>query len=205
MKRHVLLFVAVVTLMRVSTADAVPITYTQVLTASGSFGGTAFIDALVTLELVADTNTVVVTDSGLFYNFGPASVDIDGVGSATFSGPDMRVVDNPSVQGTGFSDFSESKLILFTRNAAFATYDLTGAIGPLTGQGVFNPGSLISTSAGNFSLTSVKGNVTFTARCDGEPCSGVPTAPEPGTALLVAAGALSVLGARARRHMLRRR
>jgi len=95
MKRHVLLFVAVVTLMRVSTADAVPITYTQVLTASGSFGGTAFIDALVTLELVADTNTVVVTDSGLFYNFGPASVDIDGVGSATFSGPDMRVVDNP--------------------------------------------------------------------------------------------------------------
>ena len=207
MKRHALLvvIVALVVLARTSTAEAVPITYTQVVTASGSLGPTSFTDAVVTLELIGDTTTVVVAGSGIFYNFGPMTVDVDGVGTATFTGPDMRVVDNPSVQGSGFSDFSAGKLVLFTRNAAFASYDLTNAIGPLTGQAIVNLGSLISTDVGDFTLTSINGVATFSSRCQGEPCSGIPNIPEPGNTLLIATGALSFIGVRVHRNRFGRR
>src|SRR5689334_278786 len=67
------------------SAAAVPITYTEEFTASGSLGGTAFSDADVTITLVGDT-TNVFDDSGVFRNTtGSPTINISGVGTATFT------------------------------------------------------------------------------------------------------------------------
>jgi hypothetical protein len=144
----------------VAAAYATPITYTEEATATGSLGASSFSDALVTITLTGDTSAV--TGVTFFLNVGPATVTVAGIGTAAFT--DLtEAVDTPSPPRAGVADVTQfGAFILAVEDAAFASYDLKTAFGPVVGSPVFNPGQTFPTALGDFSLTAV-GDVTFTA------------------------------------------
>src|SRR5262249_14830843 len=71
-----------------------------------------------------------------------------------------------SNQGLGTAGIQDDTIfldVLDTVNAAFSSYDLKSAIGPINGTAKFNPSGVFPTTRGNFTLTAVVGNSTFTA------------------------------------------
>jgi len=69
--------------------------------------------------------------------------------------------------------------ILDTVNSVFASYDLTTSTGPVSGQAFLNTNDPIPTTAGNFILTDVPGDSTFTATLGGPgPSPNIPTLSE---------------------------
>jgi hypothetical protein len=87
----------------------------------------------------------------------------------------MGADDTQSINSAGISDFTLDRATLFTNHPAFATYDLTTAIGPLSELGDTNLGFAFPTDMGDFVLVSLDSFVTFTATT-----TAVPTAvPEP--------------------------
>ena len=101
----------------------------------------------------------------------------------------MEIFDNPGSQAAGIGDTLDGGLIpvLQTINAAFVSYDLTTAIGPLSGSSSINSGEAFRTTAGDFILFSI-GDSTFTAT------TNAAAAPEPSTLCLAGLGALGLFG-----------
>jgi hypothetical protein len=94
LKRLGLTFVAATAVVLqgwVIPAQATPITYTATATLSGKIGNTAFTNAAVTVTLKGDTANVAVPPSPLpstsLVTVGTATIDIAGVGTATFTDP----------------------------------------------------------------------------------------------------------------------
>ena len=84
--------------------------------------------------------------------WGTATINLVG-----FTISDQDAFPNPGVGiGAGF------QIILGTVAAAFGGYDLTTALGPITGDGTKNSSAFFPTDLGDFNLTSI-GNTTFTA------------------------------------------
>jgi hypothetical protein len=138
-------------------ADIVTFNYT--VTASGVFGTSTFTDALVTLTQVADTDDVT-SDSGIYFLTPETStVSVAGLGTATFTGPTFDASIPGGLVGL-FSGTTAGPAILVVNNAAFAGYDLQGAIGPLSGGATINPGSAFATSSGDFVFGSTSGLAT---------------------------------------------
>ena len=192
--RRLALTLAIGLLSVAHQAQATPITYTDTVTGTGALGAVPFTSALVTISLVGDTSTVF--GDPVPRDFGSATVNVSGVGAATFADPLMWAIDNP--EGTagplaGIADVTAGLFLLGTVNGAFALYDLRSAIGPISGPVVFNPGALFPTTLGNFALTSVAGNTsTFIAVTS--------AVPEPASIILVGAGLLGIVGARVQRR-----
>jgi hypothetical protein len=164
-------FVAASMTLGASPARAVPITYTETATASGSLNGVAFTNASIVLTENGNTTNVTNPSLGRFLNVGTVSLSINSGTPVTFTDPAAVRSFNAFPNGFPFADSSADFIdltfntaILGTQNSAFATYDLTTAIGPITSttNTLFNPGFLFPTSGGIFILTSV-GNPTFTA------------------------------------------
>src|SRR5262252_540 len=69
--------------------QAAAINYTITTTATGTLGGSAFTNALMTVTLTGDTSAVTSGTgelTGLPLNHGTATVNIAGLGSAAFTG-----------------------------------------------------------------------------------------------------------------------
>jgi hypothetical protein len=173
---------AVLTTLCCAAASAGPITFTETQSGIGSLGGTSFNNALVTIVLTSDTSTI--TGSGIFYDIGPATVTVAGIGTATFTDT-MEVFSNQGNHAAGIEDAQPAMGdVLDVFNTAFDTYALNTAIGQLSGKPEGSPGQSFPTSLGAFILTS-SGNgdhpATFTAATVG-------SVPEPATLGLLTAG-----------------
>ena len=110
-----------------------------------------------------------------------ATVDISGLGLATFTDPISTYVRNGTTVA-GFVDFTSGTDILDTTNAAFASYNLASSIGPLSGAAIASIGNIYNTTLGKLTLYSVSQDATFEATA----------APEPSVFCLEACGVLFV-------------
>jgi hypothetical protein len=198
-----IVFIAV--LSWVAPAEAVPITYTESATASGSLGGVAFSNALVTIRLTSDTANVMpfVPVPSILLNVGTATVTIAGLGDATFNNPNgyaasavpppFAVNIFPAFVIAQFDNAAQDSFthILGLEDPALQEYDLASAFGPLTGTGIPVAGSeKFGTTRGDLVLTSGSETVRFTAAI-----------PEPSSMSLFGAGVLALLTAlRRRKH-----
>jgi hypothetical protein len=157
------ILVAITSVLCVANAKASPITYTESATVIGSLNGVSFTGELLTLTGTGDTANVSLQPpfTNIFINDPiTATFSLAGVGSGTFLG-DSSVFDNQNPRpGVGF--LSGGTAVLDTLNVAFASYDLTTSIGPITGSPLLNPGIEFPTSLGALILTS-SSDVTFTA------------------------------------------
>jgi hypothetical protein len=181
-------FLAGAITLAASQATAATITYTDSGIGSGSIGGTAFSNALITLTGVGDTGAVVPFGSQFSNNVFPLTIDIAGIGTATYNGGSPAFAFTNHTPGTIGGGFGGSSAFVFgTFSANFASYDLSTAFGPESGPGVFQ--NLLLTTLGDLVLTSL-GETTFTATIEPD------ATPLPGALPLFASGfgALGLLG-----------
>jgi hypothetical protein len=180
-------------------AVAGPITYTLNATATGTFAGTPFTNAAITVTSTADTSQVFVASGTLpDLNYeviaATSSISIAGFATATFT--DSTYWYDPNGAGDIiFGDFTAGNQILgFTKLfAGLETYNLESSFGPVSSPfdfetSVFNDFRNIPTSGGSLSL--VAANDTFTA---------VTAVPEPASFLAAGLGLLAALSSLRRR------
>ncbi len=160
------------------------IVYTESDTASGSLGGVQFTNVLVTFTANANTSGVGPypgVAGVLGVDNTSAAVSVAGFGEATFTLPTLTYVRqvagqfNPVRVGLEEGTLTSTGLdIIDVSNPVLATYDLTSAIGPLTG-GVSGGGAgtlSFGTTAGDLIIDSFTPNAaTFQASLVPEPSS----------------------------------
>jgi hypothetical protein len=165
---------------------AAPITYTEQFTASGSLGSTDFTDAVVTITCTGDTTKV--THPNAYLNLVTATVTVDAL-TANFT-DSMGVFSNPPQNAVGVYDATDSgTTVAGTFGSGFGDYDLTTALGPITGNLIFGSSNgVFATDQGNLIFTGGENNSTFTATL------ATATAPEPASLTLLSLGAAGLLG-----------
>jgi hypothetical protein len=196
-----------------SAVLASPITYTMTATASGTFAGTAFNNAAITVTSIADTTQVF--QAGALDSLDPgyggssdyevialsSSIDIAGFAPATFT--DETFWEDPNGSGDIiFGDVAAGSaatgdgILGFTRLfVGLESYDLKSSFGPVSSAfdfetSVFNHFQNVSTSEGSLSL--VASNDTFNAVVSSVPEPAYPLVPA-----LVLLGLLTISRARA--------
>jgi hypothetical protein len=153
--------------------------YTETAVATGSLGGTPFTDALITITLVGDPSASVPFGFfGALAVFGPATVTVEGIGTAPFT-DSLAVFDSSFFGSAGITDSSVGLDVLDTTDSTFGAYDLTTDIGPITNLSLFNPDNGFATSDGNFVLASISDTSTFSAST---------AVPEPSSLILLGVG-----------------
>lgn len=157
-----------------SPCSAVPITYIEVVDASGFFGGTqsfngfdgtSFTNAGVFLTMQSDTaniqNASNINTPSYFINDGTITVTVRGVGSGTLS----EAVIADTVDGGLCAFQGNGSDILDTNDASCATYKLDTSFGPINNNGL--TGGIQVTSNGVLRLTSLSRNPVFLATTSG--------------------------------------
>jgi hypothetical protein len=175
-------------------AQAAEMIYTETMTTSGSLGGVAFTNALVTLSGEADTSDIYSLAPGASDLDVPLSVTVQGLGTAhfvddmiVFSSPDP-IVSSQDIIIVGFSDITLKKGLLSVV-LKDVSYDLQTPFGPFTGpDGVAL--TAFATDQGGFSYSPPQ-SATFQAT--------LAAVPEPSTWLMMIGG-LSMLGTALRRR-----
>jgi hypothetical protein len=174
-----------------SAAGAAPITYTEQAIASGSLGSLDFSDTLVTITVTADTSGASGS-SGLAFNTGQASVTVGSAGAAAFLDPlTAYVFGGAGSTILGITDGALFADLLDTSLPGGLAYDLTTAIGPLSGTSLFSPAAFFATSAGDLNLLSAGGS-TFSA--------DIPAVPEPASLALFGCAAAVLVVLRSKRR-----
>lgn len=198
MTRLILAAAALVLVGAGTPAQADPITYTISSAVSGTLGGTPFTDALVTVTLTGDTADITpgpAPYTDVVVNAGNATVDVSGIGIATFT-DSVVIVDTLSdttifgVPAVLFLDYTTGTGIMLQTGSVFTTYDLGSSLGPITGTGGVASGSAITpvfpTTDGDLTweIGQPSGTSTFTA---------VVTTPEPGSFVLLCVAVLALV------------
>jgi hypothetical protein len=178
-----------------SSALASTITYVETVTATGSLGGTAFTDSSLSFSMSTSTTSDIPGGGGSFFtNFGPLTVTVAGIGTATFSDSVQATLSftlNPMSTVFGFGDITNNFAILFTDVSGIVSYGGLTSFGPVFGDPVFNPGISFGTTDGSFILNETSGESSFAATAT--------AVPEPGSCAFLATGLLAVAFARLRR------
>jgi hypothetical protein len=162
------------------------IAYTIQGSGTGTVDSTAFSDVAFLFTVTTDTALITAfTESNGQVGFQTAKVSgagisINGV-AGTFTDNEDIFVNNT----TAYAGITDTFDLLDGSNSAFSTYGLQSGIGPLSMDSIeaLNQFVDISTSLGSVTFTAVT-DVLFTATA----------APEPGTLVLGAAGALLLAG-----------
>ena len=186
--------------MLVSRVQAGPITYTLSTTASGTIGASTFTNAFVAVSFVGDTTNVTSISSGLanglLVNSGTATINIAGIGTASFTSPvAMYSFDASSLFGVpgvligqyvgplnGPTDITG----VLIQNLA-SNYTLTTPLGPVAGTGgssAPDPNAIFTTTRGILNFTAPPyqtGTTTFIATV-------AATVPEPSSLVLLGSG-----------------
>lgn len=198
MTRLILAAAALVLVGEVTQAQADPVTYTISSAVSGTLGGTPFTDALVTVTLTGDTADITpgpTPYTDVVVNAGNATVDVSGIGTATFT-DSILIVDTLSdttifgVPAVLFLDYTTGTGIMLQTGSVFTTYDLASSLGPITGSGGVASGSSMTpvfpTTDGDLTwdVGQSLGPSTFTA---------VVTTPEPGSFVLLCGVVLALV------------
>ncbi|HEY2844429.1 MAG TPA: PEP-CTERM sorting domain-containing protein [Bryobacteraceae bacterium] len=209
MNRLIVVLAAIGILARI--ASAVPITYVETTTATGTLGGTAFTSASVTVTLVGDTSNITSGPSpfgAYLINPGLATIKIGALPIATFT--DLVEIIGSDNQATP-SIFSMPFVLIATLDnpagtsitgvvdeygdPAFLGYGLT-ALGPIsaTGSSASGAGGPHNTSSGVllFSSDNSPQPATFTATVG---------TPEPTSVILLGTGLLALVGLSLRRKL----
>jgi hypothetical protein len=145
-------------------ASANQITYTLSGTGSGTLGADQFSDASFLITSIADTSGISETDGVFSVRDSIATVFVSGLGTATFNDQTLNA-DNTALSATGISTYGA---ILWLNSPTFANYDLGSSLDPVAGTPFGNFGMGFSTTAGNFTLSSVS-SLTFQAEMTPEP------------------------------------
>jgi len=134
--RHLILILAAVCAVTfwASPASADPITFIHSGSGSGSLAGDPFDVSAFTITALGDTSNRISYGPGIFtLPHDAASIDIDGVGTLTFTEDTLTFVNN----GNEVVGFSRPGSDMFNGpvDPAFATWDMLSSIGPISGSG----------------------------------------------------------------------
>ena len=174
--------------LSVQEVSANPITYTQTGRLTGTIGSTAFTDAAVTLTTVGDTANLVDLSSTygtpFFVNPGLTTIDIAGVGVATFSSGTFGLLTGTvGVNLVAIGDIPSANAILMNQTSTLydgvSNFTTTGPVD----TNLFN--TYQTTSMGDLTITGVSGNGTFTAVTSA-------VVPEPSSLALMGLGGLGL-------------
>lgn len=163
-------------LLLTALASADPLTITISGTGSGSVGGNAYNSAAFTFTFESDTNliatpscctTAYTTPAGT-----PATFWIAGIGSGTFTG-DQAVFANPDPNelAAGIWHYNVSDWLSASSNA-FANYNLSTSLGPVSASAAFAFNDSFPSSMGTLTLSSASG-VTYKAVVSSGTSAGV--------------------------------
>ena len=161
-------------------SQATPIVYTETLTATGTIGEQSFSNAVLTFTTVADTSNItlqMIEGIATYENPGLTTVQIAGIGTATFTGGDSfgaisKILNSPPPYGlVGIGDLT---LTLFFGANQVGYPPLSDLSQPYTatGDGASSFGPFQTTTLGDLTITeSISSEGTFTAFTVPEPTS----------------------------------